>query len=44
MSPLVDSELELVLRLVPTNIMFTNISGDKATQAGGLENELVLGS
>ncbi|KAG2033623.1 CHAT domain-containing protein [Suillus americanus] len=34
--PAVDRELELVHELIPSNIKFTNISGDKATQAGAL--------
>jgi tetratricopeptide (TPR) repeat protein len=34
--PAVDSELELVHELVPSNIKFANISGDKATQAAAL--------
>ncbi|KAG1732254.1 CHAT domain-containing protein [Suillus paluster] len=33
----VDSELELVHKLVPPNVKFTNISGHEATQAGALE-------
>ncbi|KAG1733283.1 CHAT domain-containing protein [Suillus lakei] len=33
----VDSELELVHSLVPPNVKFTNISGEKATHAGALE-------
>ncbi|KAG1729112.1 CHAT domain-containing protein [Suillus lakei] len=35
--PAVDSELELVHKLVPHNVKFTNISGNEATQAGALE-------
>ncbi|KAG1747311.1 CHAT domain-containing protein [Suillus lakei] len=35
--PAVDSELELVHKLVPPNVKFTNISGNEATQAGALE-------
>ncbi|KAG1763140.1 CHAT domain-containing protein [Suillus occidentalis] len=34
--PAVDSELELVHALVPSNVEFTVISGDKATQAAAL--------
>ncbi|KAG1747306.1 hypothetical protein EDB19DRAFT_1826071 [Suillus lakei] len=34
--PAVDSELELVRELVPSNVKFTNLSGDGATQAGAL--------
>ncbi|KAG1846750.1 CHAT domain-containing protein [Suillus subluteus] len=33
--PAVDSELELVHKLIPSGVKFTNISGDKATQALG---------
>ncbi|KIK40598.1 hypothetical protein CY34DRAFT_260040 [Suillus luteus UH-Slu-Lm8-n1] len=33
----VDSELELVHKLVPPNVQFTSLSGDEATQAGALE-------
>ncbi|KAG1752450.1 CHAT domain-containing protein [Suillus paluster] len=33
----VDSELELVHKLIPPNAKFTNLSGDDATQAGVLE-------
>ncbi|KAG1718890.1 CHAT domain-containing protein [Suillus paluster] len=33
----VDNELELIHKLVPPNIKFTNISGDEATQAGALD-------
>ncbi|KAG1747334.1 CHAT domain-containing protein [Suillus lakei] len=36
-SPAVDSELELVRELVPSNVKFTNLSGDAATQAGTLD-------
>ncbi|KAG1763211.1 hypothetical protein EV702DRAFT_983012, partial [Suillus placidus] len=35
--PAVDSELKLVHELVPPNVKFTNISGDKATWAGALD-------
>ncbi|KAG1755431.1 CHAT domain-containing protein [Suillus lakei] len=35
--PAVDSELELVHELVPSNVKSTNLSGDGATQAGALE-------
>ncbi|KAG1721705.1 CHAT domain-containing protein [Suillus lakei] len=35
--PAVDSELELVHELVPSNVKFTHLSGDEATQAGALE-------
>ncbi|KAG1721703.1 CHAT domain-containing protein [Suillus lakei] len=35
--PAVDSELELVHELVPSNVKFTNLSGDGATQAGALD-------
>ncbi|KAG1746151.1 CHAT domain-containing protein [Suillus lakei] len=33
----VDSELELVQKLVPPNVKFTSLSGDESTQAGVLE-------
>jgi CHAT domain-containing protein len=33
----VDSELELVRKLVPPNVKFTSLSGDEATQAGALD-------
>ncbi|KAG0704968.1 CHAT domain-containing protein [Suillus ampliporus] len=33
----VDSELELVHKLLPTNIKFTSLSGEEATQAGALD-------
>ncbi|KAG1737117.1 CHAT domain-containing protein [Suillus paluster] len=33
----VDSELELVHKLVPPNVEFTTLSGNEATQAGALE-------
>ncbi|KAG0704890.1 CHAT domain-containing protein [Suillus ampliporus] len=33
----VDSKLELVHKLVPPDVRFTNLSGDDATQAGALE-------
>ncbi|KAG1731574.1 hypothetical protein EDB19DRAFT_2041766 [Suillus lakei] len=40
----VDSELELVHKLVPPNVKFTNISGDEATQAGALDCDATPGS
>ncbi|KAG1736166.1 CHAT domain-containing protein [Suillus paluster] len=33
----VDSELELVHKLLPPNVKFTSLSGEKATQAGALD-------
>ncbi|KAG0699069.1 CHAT domain-containing protein [Suillus ampliporus] len=33
----VDSELELVHKLVPPNVKFTSLSGEEATQAGALD-------
>jgi hypothetical protein len=34
---LVNSELELVHKLVPPQIQFTHLSGEEATQAGALD-------